>query len=52
MDIYFGALAERYYSRRPLTLVDAGARGGLQPNWRDIPFPVERSPSANSKCYG
>lgn len=34
MDIYFGAQAEAYYERRPLTLIDIGARGGLQPNWR------------------
>ena len=33
MDIYFGTLAEEYYARWPLTLIDVGARGGLQPNW-------------------
>ena len=34
MDIYFGARAQPYYERSPLTLVDVGARGGLQPNWK------------------
>lgn len=34
MDIYFGTAADRHYERWPLTLVDVGARGGLQPNWR------------------
>ena len=33
-DIYFGSLADGLYARTPLTLVDIGARGGLQPNWR------------------
>lgn len=33
MDVYFGKLADADYERRPLTLVDVGARGGLQPNW-------------------
>lgn len=34
MDIYFGTLAESYYKRWPLTLIDIGARGGLQANWK------------------
>lgn len=34
MDIYFGAAARNHYEREPLTLVDIGARGGLQPNWK------------------
>lgn len=33
MDIFFGSLLRAHYEARPLTLVDAGARGGLQPNW-------------------
>lgn len=33
MDIFFGAEARAYYEKSPLTLVDIGARGGLQPNW-------------------
>lgn len=33
MDIYFEGLAEDIYARRALTLIDVGARGGLQPNW-------------------
>ena len=35
MDIYFGKLTDAYYERWPLTLIDVGARGGLQPNWRN-----------------
>jgi FkbM family methyltransferase len=34
VDIYFDELLDTYYARRPLTLVDVGARGGLQPNWK------------------
>ena len=34
MDIYFGNRADDYYRRSPLTLIDVGARGGLQPNWK------------------
>lgn len=34
MDIYFGKIAEADYAAHPLTLLDVGARGGLQPNWR------------------
>jgi FkbM family methyltransferase len=34
VDIYFDDLLDTYYARRPLTLVDVGARGGLQPNWK------------------
>jgi len=34
IDIYFGTAADREYAERPLTLIDVGARGGLQPNWR------------------
>lgn len=34
MDIYFGPVARPYYERGPLTLIDIGARGGLQPNWK------------------
>ena len=34
MDIYFDNLADDYYERAPLTLIDIGARGGLQSNWR------------------
>jgi len=34
MDLYFGVRAQRYYEQAPLTLVDVGARGGLQPNWK------------------
>ena len=33
-DLYFGAHARSYYERTPLTLIDIGARGGLQPNWK------------------
>lgn len=33
MDIFFGPLLRSHYEERPLTLVDVGARGGLQPNW-------------------
>ena len=34
MDIYFGSIADDHYSGTPLTLIDVGARGGLQPNWK------------------
>lgn len=34
MDIYFGTRARQHYERTPLTLIDIGARGGLQPNWK------------------
>ncbi len=33
-DIYFGDLAQHHYAAHPLTLIDVGARGGLQPNWK------------------
>ena len=33
MDIFFGPSLHERYAARPLTLVDIGARGGLQPNW-------------------
>ena len=33
-DIYFGPHADAEYARNPLTLVDIGARGGIQPNWK------------------
>ena len=32
--MYFGARARSYFERSPLTLIDIGARGGLQPNWK------------------
>jgi len=34
MDIYFGPAARSHYESEPLTLVDIGARGGVQPNWK------------------
>jgi FkbM family methyltransferase len=34
MDIFFGAALRESYASSPLTLVDVGARGGLQPNWK------------------
>jgi FkbM family methyltransferase len=34
MDIYFGTRAQPHFERSPLTLIDIGARGGLQPNWK------------------
>ena len=34
MDIFFGATLREHYAAQPLTLVDIGARGGLQPNWK------------------
>jgi FkbM family methyltransferase len=34
MDIFFGSPLREDYAARPLTLVDVGARGGLQANWR------------------
>lgn len=34
MDIYFGTRAQEHYERTPITLIDVGARGGLQPNWK------------------
>jgi FkbM family methyltransferase len=34
MNIFFGPRLHEHYAARPLTLVDVGARGGLQPNWR------------------
>jgi FkbM family methyltransferase len=33
-DIFFGAPLSGVYAAKPLTLVDVGARGGLQPNWK------------------
>jgi FkbM family methyltransferase len=33
VDIFFGPSLHERYAARPLTLVDIGARGGLQPNW-------------------
>jgi len=33
VDIFFGSSLHERYAARPLTLVDIGARGGLQPNW-------------------
>lgn len=33
MDIFFGPLLHKDYAAQPLTLIDVGARGGLQPNW-------------------
>ncbi len=34
MDIFFGPLLHERYAEHPLTLIDVGARGGLQPNWK------------------
>lgn len=34
MDLFLDASLSETYAARPLTLLDAGARGGLQPNWR------------------
>jgi FkbM family methyltransferase len=34
VDIYFDSLLDDYYYWWPVTLIDIGARGGLQPNWR------------------
>jgi FkbM family methyltransferase len=34
MDIYFGPVARAHFERSPVTLIDIGARGGLQPNWK------------------
>jgi FkbM family methyltransferase len=34
MDIYINKCFERYYSASPLTLIDVGARFGLQENWK------------------
>ena len=67
MDIFFGSPLREDYTARPLTLVDVGARGGLQPNWRKAdrylrvvafePDPdeharlVHRAPADGSKVY-
>ena len=34
MDIFLGASVREHYLEQPLTLIDVGARGGLQPNWK------------------
>jgi len=34
MDIFFGKRVRSQYECSPITLVDVGARGGLQPNWK------------------
>lgn len=34
MDIFLGSHCRPDFDQEPLTLVDVGARGGLQPNWR------------------
>lgn len=34
MNIFIDPVFEKYYRRKPITLVDIGARGGLQKNWR------------------
>jgi len=34
IDIFFGPLLRDHYAAHPLTLIDIGARGGLQPNWK------------------
>lgn len=34
MDVFIAKAFERYYRESPLVLVDVGARGGLQKNWR------------------
>jgi len=34
MNVFLSSEFERYYEESPLVLVDVGARGGLQPNWR------------------
>lgn len=33
MTIFLGPTFEDHFRKQPLTLVDVGARGGLQPNW-------------------
>lgn len=33
-DIFLGPLLHEHYVAHPLTLIDIGARGGLQPNWK------------------
>ncbi|HVK53608.1 MAG TPA: FkbM family methyltransferase [Burkholderiales bacterium] len=33
-SVFFGGLFESTYRASPIRLVDVGARGGLQPNWR------------------
>jgi FkbM family methyltransferase len=33
-DIFLGPSLREYYAAQPLTLIDIGARGGLQPNWK------------------
>ena len=33
MDIFLGPSVREYFLEQPLTLIDVGARGGLQPNW-------------------
>ncbi len=34
MNVFIGREFEKYYESSPLVLVDAGARGGLQKNWK------------------
>ncbi len=34
MDVFIGREFSRYYEKAPLTLVDIGARGGIEKNWR------------------
>jgi FkbM family methyltransferase len=34
VDIFLGPSLREYYAAHPLTLIDIGARGGLQPNWK------------------
>ncbi len=34
VDIFLGPLLRDHYTAHPLTLIDIGARGGLQPNWK------------------
>lgn len=33
-DIFLGPSLREHYAAHPLTLIDIGARGGLQPNWK------------------
>ena len=34
MDVFIGPYFSRYYQEYPLTLIDIGARGGLEKNWQ------------------
>jgi len=36
MDIFINPLFYRYYQKYPIKLIDVGAKGGLQSNWKNV----------------